>query len=150
MAGRQAGFDAEGFRDGIRLAFNMGAAPELNDVDESQITFHFDSQLIYTGPVDGEGVPFDPDSTVTRIIPPPVRVPCGIEYGSSADDKTAFGMIQPSKVTISLLDEEYRLVKDAAYIVIGGEKFVYHHAEIPRGLFDVGIYTLIFNAENDL
>lgn len=150
MAGRFGGFDGEAFRDGIRLAFNMGAAPELDDPTEAQIAFHFASQLVYTGPVDGDGVPFDPDSTVTRVVPQPVTVPCGIEYLNAADEVTAFGTVLPSRVKVTLLDEDYRKVKDASYVIIGGEKYVYHHSEVPRGLFDVGLYTLVFISENDL
>lgn len=150
MAGRSAGFDGDAFRDGIRLAFTMGQPPSLDDPAEAQLAFHFPSQLLYTGPVDGDGVPFDPNSTVTRVIPAPVTVPCGIEYTSAADEATAFGTVLPSRVKVTLLDEDYVKVKDASYVVIGGEKYVYHHSEAPRGLFDVGLYTLTFVAENDL
>jgi len=150
MAGRMTGFDADAFRDGIRLAFDMGAAPELDQPDQSQVAFHFASQLVYTGPTDGDGVPFDPNSSVTRVVPNAVQVPCGLEYSNVADERTAFGTVLPSRVKVTLLDEDYAKVKDATYIVVGGEKYVYHHSEMPRGLFDVGLYSITFVSESDL
>lgn len=150
MAGKFPGFNGDDFRTGIRLAYNMGLPPEIDDVTEAQLRFHFATQLVYTGPTDGEGVPFDPNTTVTRVTPTPVIVPCGIEYVNAPDEDTPFGSVLPTKVRVSLLDDDYVQVKDATFVVLGGEKYVYHHTEAPSGLFDVGIYVIVYVAENDL
>jgi len=99
--------------------------------------------------VDQEGVPFDPDTTVTRTQPPPVRVLCAVEYFDANGIPTNFGEITPSRAVITLLDEEYKRVKDCIAVILKGERFVYKHTEFPSGLFDVGLYTLHFTAEDE-
>jgi len=150
MAGTAAGFNADGFRQAIRFVYTM-AAPVPAD---EQLTFYFKPTVTRAPDSDSEGVPFNiggPKSTVTQR--PPVAVPCGIEQvpeGARADVDTPFGVLRSPWVKISLLDEDYEQVRDSAYILLGGEKYDYHHTEVPGGLFSVGLYTMIFVNENDL
>lgn len=144
MAGSNAGFDAAAFRTGIHFAMNLGAPP----VDGEQATFYFESVLVYTGPVDDDNVPFDPNQLATRTIPDPVKVPCAIEYADANGDPTAFGVLVPSRAKIILLDEEYQLVKTCKGVILRGERFIYKSTEVPVGLFDVGVYTMHFMAED--
>lgn len=146
MAGRSSDFNAKEFRAGIRFAFNMAAPPVAAD----QATFLFESVLVYNGPVDDNDVPFDPAATVTRTTPPSVKVTCGIEYFDRDGNAIVFGDIVPSRVEITLLDEEFALVKNAIAVVIGGERFKYDHTEPPSGLFDVGLAKIHYKSENDL
>lgn len=146
MAGTNPDFSAAEFRAGIRFAMEMAAPPVAAD----QATFIFASQLVYTGPTDDQDVPFDPDSTVTRTTPPPVKVACSIEYLDREGVPIVFGEVTPSRIKITLLDQEYALVKTAIAVVIGGEKYVYKFTEPPSGLFDVGLWVMNFTAENDI
>lgn len=144
MAGTNAGFNADAFRTGIRFAMNMGAPPN----EDERATFYFSSQLIYNRPVDEDNVPFDPASTVTRNIPDPVQIACAVEFFDANGVPTNFGDLVPSKATVTLLDEEYAQVKDAIGVMLRGEKYLYKSTEMPTGLFDVGIYTMHFVAED--
>jgi hypothetical protein len=145
MAGRNSGFNAREFRDAIRFAQNMGAAP----LAEEQATFYFPSTLVYNRPTDDANVPFDPNATVTRNVPTPVRVACSIEYIDAQGQTVRFGSITASKVIITVLDEEFRKIDGCAYVAIHGDKYIYTRTEPPTGLFDVGLYRLHFLAENE-
>lgn len=144
MAGKQPGFNGKNFRSKIRFVYDMAAPP----IAEERATFCFPAQLVYNTPVDGQDVPFDPAATVTRTVPPPVQVPCGVEFQDAYGNVINFGLAIPAKAVITLLDEDYAKVKDCSYVVLRGEKYNYSHSEFPSGLFDVGLYTLHFNAES--
>lgn len=146
MANANSEFDADAFRTGIRFVYNLAAPP----VAEEQITFFYNSQLIYNTPVDGEDTPFDPQATVQRVAPRAVKnVPCGIEYFDAAHQEIVFGTVTASKIHVTLLDEDYQRVKGANYVVLGGEKYLYKVTEAPSGLFDVGLYVTHWTNEND-
>lgn len=146
MAGTNSSFSAKEFRTGIRFAMDMGAAP----IGSDQASFIFASALTYNQPSDDENVPFDPASTVTSSTPSPVHVSCAIQYFDRDGQPTVFGELVPSRVEITLLDQEYVLVKDAIGVVLGGELFKYGHTEPPTGLFDVGLFKIHYSNENDL
>jgi hypothetical protein len=145
MAGSNPDFDAVAFRTNIRFVFGMAAAPLI----EEQVAFYFPSQLVYNRSVDTEDVPFDPSATVTSTPSLPVRVPCAIEYFDNEGVSSAFGIITPSRLAITLLDEDYQKIKGATYVVTGGDRYNYRRTEPPAGLFDVGLYTLHFSAVDE-
>ena len=60
-----------------------------------------------------------------------------------------FGTVTASRITCTLLDQDYLLVKDTSYVVIAGEKYLYRRTEPPSGLFDVGLYVMHYRAENE-
>jgi hypothetical protein len=145
VASTSGDFDAASFRDAIRFVYTMAAAP----VSEDQVYFHFESVLVYNVPVDQDGRPFDPDATVVRTTPTAVQVPCAVEYVDAENQPTSFGLLSPSKVKITLLDQDYALVKDAIYVVIAGDRYNYRRTFPPSGLFDVGLFDMLFVAENE-
>lgn len=143
-AGNQ-GFNSADFRDGIHFAMEMGAA-----VDEAdRVIFHFPKALTSEGPVDGHDIPFDPTQDVTVAEPDPVHVDCAVEYFDAAGQLTNFGVIAPSRLTITLLDQEYAQVVGCSFVVAHGDRYNYQRTEPPVGLFDVGIWVLHFQAENE-
>jgi hypothetical protein len=146
MAGTNAGFNPGEFRSAIRFVYDM-AAPVIV---EEQATFYGPSTLVYTGSVDDDEVPFDPSTTVVRMSATGIKVPCGVEYQDSEGQPVVFGTVTPSKLALTLLDEDYQLVRDATYVVIGGERYLYARTQPPSGLFDVGLYVMRFRAENEL
>lgn len=145
MAGSDPGFNSGEFREAIRFAMKMGAAPD----EEAQVYFHFANTLVYNRPVDGSNTPFDPSATVTTAALPPVQVDCAVEYFDSENQPTAFGLLAPSRVAITLLDDDYEQVKDCAYVVIHGDRYDYRRTEPPSGLFDVGIYVMYFTSGSE-
>lgn len=146
MAGTNSGFSADGFRAGIRFAMTMGAPPTAAD----QLTFGWNAAKSTTATRDGEGVPFDPTAAVTATTPTPVKSTCAVEYLDAAGEPTPFGVVIPSKLRITLLDEEYATVGDADFVVMGGDKYLRSHEPPSLGLFDVGVHQIIFMSENEL
>lgn len=133
----------------MRFVMGMGAPV----VDADQATFTFPNQLVYnasdTGDHDATGVPFNPSIPVTRVTPDPVKVPCAVEYYDADGVVTEFGLVTPSKAIVTLLDEDYAKVKEANAVILAGERFRYQKTEFPSALFDVGLYTMHFVADND-
>ena len=85
-----------------------------------------------------------------RVQSLPVRVPCGIEYIDNEGQPVPFGSVTITHVKCALLDEHYTQVSDAAYVAIGGERYLYSRTEPPSGLFDVGLFVMHFRAENEI
>lgn len=146
MAGRNAGFNPNEFRNAIRFVYDMAAPP----ISDEQVVFFGESTLVYTGSADDDDIPFDPNSTVVRQPAPGIRVPCGVEYFDNEGQPIVFGTVTPSRVAVTLLDEDYLQVKNSTYIVLGGDRYLYRRTEPPSGLFDVGLYTMHFTAENEI
>lgn len=146
MAGTNPGFNSQAFRDQIRFAMQMGAAPD----ETQQVKFYFPSTLVYNvAAKDDANFPFDPASTVTSTPRPFVHVDCAIEYFDAEGQPTSFGLIAPSRLAITLLDDEYEQVKDCTYVVVHGDKYNRRRTEPPLGMFDVGVYTMHFTAEDE-
>jgi hypothetical protein len=145
MAGANADFNATEFRNQIKFAMQLGAAPEASE----QVYFHFASTLVYNTPTDGANVAFDPAATVTNTTPAPVQVDCAVEYFDAENQPTSFGLLAPSRLAITLLDDDYDQVKDCSYVVIHGDRYDYRRTEPPGGLFDVGVYTMHFTARSE-
>lgn len=145
MAGTDPGFNATGFRDAIHFAMALGAPPDVGE----RATFHFPKTLVYNTPIDGNSTPFDPTATVTATEPPTVQVDCAIEYQDDENQPTNFGLIAPSRITVTLLDEDYEKVRHCAYVVVGGDRYDYRRTEPPSGLFEVGVYTMHFTSNSE-
>lgn len=138
-------FNGPVFRNAIRFVFEMAAPPLTGD----QLMFHFTAAVAFAGFSDGDQVPFNPAEIVTRTIPPPVSVPCDVEFTPAADTPTAFGTVVPAKIKVLLLDEDYLLVEDASYVVSNGDRYNRQFLPPSFGLFDVGLHEMMFVAENE-
>lgn len=145
MAGSSSSFSATKFRTGIRFAMDMGTPPDAAD----QIVFYFNPTRATSATRDGEGIPFDPSAVITETPRPPARRPCAVEYLDASDEPTPFGSVLPAKVRVTLLDEDHQAVKGADYIVVSGDRYLRHHVPPAFGLFDAGIYQMVFLAENE-
>jgi hypothetical protein len=133
-----ANFDAAAVRAGIRLAMQVG----LPVMPDDQPMFFFPAVVTTDRVTDSQGVSFDAGYRPTRTQLPGVKVPCAIDYKDAVGRVEAPGMISPSGVVLTLLDEDYAKVKGFAYVVIGGIKYAYERVEKPTGLVSVGIYTV--------
>lgn len=137
-------FPAARFRDAIRGVWEMGATP-----DEQPVTFCWNPVTTYDGPVDSHGIAYDPHARPTVKAVKPVVIPCGVEYVQVGGDATDFGEIVPSRIKITMFDQEYQVIKSSDYVSLENEKYIYHHDEPPFGLFQVGLHILVYEAEND-
>ena len=136
-------FNADKFRSAIRFVFEMET-----DAD-NQIMFHFTDVVHFVGPSDGDAVPFSPTETITRTTIAPIMAPCDVEFIQASDVSTAFGVVIPTKLQVTLLDEDYQTVKDATFVTIGGERYIRDFERPSSALFQVALHIMTFIAENE-
>lgn len=146
MAGTSNSFKPAAFRAAIRSAMTMGAPPEA----DYQLKFYWNPSRTSAATKDGEGIPFDPAAPITSTTRDPVSVPCAVEYLDAAGQPSPFGAVVPSKVRVTLLDEDYEVVKTADYVVVGGDRYLRHHEPPSFGLFEAGVHQIVYVAENEL
>lgn len=147
MAGTNPGFSAAEFRDAIHFAMKMGAPAD----PEAQVTFYFDADATTSAvSMDSRRVPFDPDADVNPGTGrQPLRVDCAVEYFDAEGQPTGFGLLTPSRLAITLLDVDYEQVVGTSYVVVHGDRYDFRRTEPPVGLFDAGIFTMHFTAQNE-
>lgn len=138
-------FNADTFRNAIRFAFEMEADPDV----DNRLTFHFGPTVAFTGNADGDKVPFDPNEAPITTTPAPINVPCDVQFTAATDAPTSFGTVIPAKVKVLLLDEDYEQVKDAAFVVMNGDRYNRQYIPPSSGLFNVGLHEMVFQAENE-
>lgn len=145
MAGTNARFPSDRFREGIRFVMEM-AAP----VDAAQrATFHFAPEATYVGEGDDNDVPFDPAAVITTTVAAPVTVTCAVKFFDDQGELTPFGHVTPTRVEVLLLDEDFAQVASCTSVIVGGDRYVRRRQPPPVGLFDVGVHTLHFAAETE-
>lgn len=145
MATAVPGFPAGEFRAGIRLAMQLGAPP----VEEDRPVFVFPSQIANDAFADESGVPFDPNARPEVTTPEPVQVPCAVEYDEAASRVENMGLVTPSEIKITLLDEDHARIRGFAYVVIAGDRYNYRLTEPPVGMDSVGVWTVHCVADDD-
>lgn len=112
-------------------------------------TFVFERVDTTTAEVDGEGVAFDPDATVTEGTPVSKQVDCAVEYIDGDGKIESFAVVAPSKVKLTLLDDEFALVDGFYYVIIKGQKYYYQRSEPPVSLGTVTVYTIHCRSEDE-
>ncbi len=137
-------FDADKFRRAIRFVFEMETATAAQ-----AIVFHFTDTVAFAGPADGDIVPFDPTEVVTRTTPTPVSVPCDVEFIQSTEVATAFGVVIPARLRVTLLDVDWVIVKDSTFVTVGTERYLRDYEQPASALFDVDLHIITFVAENE-
>src|SRR5687768_4952500 len=106
----------------------------LPPVAADQPTFYMPRTSTTAEEVDEEDVPFSP--AVQPTLSPPVshKVPCAIEYFDAAGKIENFGVIVPSRIEVTLLDQDYDVVKGFEYVTISGDRYFYKKTEPALGL----------------
>ena len=145
MAGLVDGLDPAEFRSGIRFAMNLGLPP----IEADRPVFVTPQEATNDANADEEDIPFDPSARPQ--VPPPLTksVPCAVEYVDAAGRVETFGIVNPSKIRITLLDEEYQQIRGFSYVVIGGDRYNYAKTEPPLGLGSVGVWIIHAIAEDE-
>lgn len=153
--GISASFDADAFRNAIRFAMQMGSPP---DTDKQAVfikkstsrTFWKNNVQVSNPRLDRDRMPLDPEVEVRDGADEEISVDCAIEVSSLTGNETPIGLINASsKVTVTVLDEQYALVKGAQELRYNGDIYKYGYEPEGLGLFDVGINTLVFYAEQE-
>lgn len=143
------GFDASAARQGILNAMSFGEPTRTDD----KAWFYFAKARASTpddAPADDDHVPFDPAVPVASPDSHPrQQVPCAVDYLDAAGQAITAGDITPSKIVITLMDTEYQRVKGFAFVVAGGDKYLYDKTEPPVALGTIDVWTVHCVAEDE-
>jgi hypothetical protein len=143
MAGSNAAFDSGLFRDRIRFAMTMGAPTNPAE----QVTFMWNPDRTFDG-ADPAGVPYDLRGTPTSdSTKDPVVVPVAVQWQAGGETGTDLGSFDSTKAVLTILDQDYDLVKDADYVLIGGHEYDIE-SRIVLGIFDVAVNQMHVHARS--
>lgn len=154
MAGTDASFDAQGFREAIQFAMVMGLPQDSSE----RATFHFKATTSYVDAagdpvanprVDQDGNPLDPSIRVVRTHPDPVQIPVAVEFNTATLDERPVGAFKPTRVSITILDTHWPQVEQAIEVELGGDRYVISYERPPVGLFEVTIHTIECFAQSE-
>jgi hypothetical protein len=143
MAGGNAAFSADEFRTAIREAMVMGQS----NVPAEQTTFVWLEEDVFAAEGPGpETDPYDWEATPTSTVArrQVVQVNCAVEFARDVTvEGQAMGGFTSNAATLTLLDEDFALVKGADEVLIGGNTYLIDApGASPVGLFDVTVYQL--------
>jgi hypothetical protein len=135
MAGVVDGLNAADFIAQIRLAMGIG------QTDPAPL-FHFAVTQASLSPMDGAGVPFDATAIVAGTEVAPVSVPCAIAYLDSAGAVTHLGDLSSPHITVTLLGDDYALVKGFSAVEVAGIRYRYRRTALPEFLGSVSVWNV--------
>lgn len=138
MAKTDPNFDPQDFIDGIHFAMSLGLPP----ASEDQPTFYFPATVDNTAPADASGIPFAPEAEPTYTRPPSVKVPCAVEYVDAEGKIESFGVAVPAYVVLTLLQQDYDVVRGFEFVIIGGNRYWYRSTFPPLGMDSVGVWQI--------
>ena len=136
---------ADKVREGLRLAMRVG----LPELEADRPTFYLPAVSTATDEQDSEGVPFDVASPVTVVAPEGIQVPCAYEETARDPREVDFATVTPTRLKLTILDEDLALVAGFVRVVIAGEPFGYEREGTPNGLGDVLVHTIYLIAQDD-
>ena len=153
MAGSNPGFDAKAFEGGIRFAMQMGAPVKM----ENRVTFVFPKTTSYPPGtrLDREGRPLDPRVPRTEAVSrPDIQVDCAVEFEDprlpiGGTQEIAVGRFTPTRLTLTLFETDYELVKEAKDVKVGGDTYVVAYHPPPLALFNVGFQQIVCHARDE-
>lgn len=137
-----SGFSADAFRTGIRFAMQLGLDPDT----ETGVVFVM-APVVDPGDttVDAQGVPWDPAEVGT--LPDEgeeISAVCAVEFSPSSGLNTAGVDVEPAKVTVTILDEDWAPVAACIAIRLGDRVYRRGYNHPPLGLFSVGVHQINF------
>lgn len=148
-------FDGEGFRNAIRFAMEMGTNPDPDKAPvfiqkgTGRTYWKDDVELVVTPRLDRDGQPLDPTIEVRRESDDQIRVDCAVEVERADAEELPVGTFRLVKLVVTLLDDQYELVKDCRELLYNGDAYLFGYEPESNGLFDVGVYTMIFYAKDE-
>lgn len=141
-----ASFNAEQALAGLKRAMGFGEPTRAAD----KVTFYFNARSVAAGTVDEDGIPFNPTDRITNTrAAEAVVVDCALEYEDRAAKAETFGVIVPARVVLTLLDPDWQLVKDFAYIKAGGDTYHRSSVEPPVALGSIDVWSVLCVAEGE-
>ena len=140
-----AGFDAAAFRQAVKSTMQMGSP---NSVAE-KVTFRWEVQRSYSGKTDPSGKPYSLSSTIVdETTNDDVLIDCAVEYEDRTGTGTPIGEFNNPRAVITVLDEDFDLVRTATKVLIGGNTYDIQYSR-PVGLFSVTVYEIFAQAVDE-
>ena len=151
MAGTDPRFNKERFEEAVRFAMRMGAPTRPED----RAIFHFRTERVYPSGtrLDQEGKPLNSSVRAEYVRPDPITLEeVAIEFEQATPDELPVGVRIPTRVTITLLEDEYQIIKDRAAegseefaheVEIGGDRYRIAYRPPPVALFDSGVHQIV-------
>jgi hypothetical protein len=130
-------FDQAAVLAGLYTAMDFGSPNTATD----KATFYMPRTVSGSGNVDSYQVPMNPENHRTFGSLVKKTVPCAVEYLDAAGKDINFGVLNASRVRLTVLGPDYANIKGFEYVVISGNKFIYAKTEpiIALGSIDVAI-----------
>lgn len=145
MVGTDPRFNAAAFRSAIKNTMRMAAPADVSD----RATFRWRPARTYTYD-DPASRPYNWTATpVSETVPADVQVDVAVEFTGGSERQTALGQFDASKVTLTLLDEDYEQVRGADEVLLGGNTYEVDFVAPPIGLFDVTVYQVFCSARDE-
>lgn len=157
--GISGSFDADLFRNAAKFAMQMGVNPDPTKSAiflkkaSGRTYWKNDVQLVSPPRLDRDGKPLDPDIEVRQT--PDVRIVVGkgdgevdvaLEVDRADAEELPVGTFRPTKVVVTALDVDYEIIKDCYEMIYNGDRYKFGYEPESTGLFEVGVYTLVYYA----
>lgn len=142
------GFDEGKVLAGLYTAMGFG---EPTSASGAEATFYFRTLRVDGNEeVDSDSVPFDPDEHKVNVAAPTHRtIPCAVEFIGREGSPETFGLASPSRIKITILQPEWDIVSNFAYVVAAGDKYIREKLEPVVALGSIDVYTVWCVAESE-
>lgn len=147
MASSNPAFNPAVFRQAIRDTMIMG----LPNATAEKPTFRWNPNKTYAT-ADPGGAPYDfTAAPVVTVAPADVQVAVAVEFSSrpAGSLETVIGEFDNSRVIITVLDEDYELIRGADEVILGGNTYDIQFVGPPLGLFEVTVYQIFAIARDE-
>lgn len=143
------GFNSVGFISAIKETMKMGIPEDENE----RLTFHWKSTETFP-PLSPAGNSYswdqeDPGEPTPGVPEDSVQVDYALEIGGPNSTNTLLGTIEENTAVVTMLDEDYELIKTADYCTIGTSEYQILFQYPVIGLFDVGVHQLLIKARDE-
>lgn len=137
-------FDRAKVRAGLLKAMGFGEPNGATD----KVTFYFPVRATTSAATDQDGVPFNPAVRVEDDSPAFKRVPCAMEFVDAQGQAVEPGTLKPTRLRLTLLQEEWAQIKDFTYVTAGGidERYARDYIEPTIALGSIDVIQVICKA----
>lgn len=150
MAGTNPNFNAAEVRDALHFAMEMGSPNRVRD----KATFYFrqtsvwvdeDGIVVENPRLDQDGNPFRPDLHSEPLGRAPVTLDrVAVDFGMAKPEELEVGSFRPTRVEITILDEEWSQIHEAIQVsLVRGDRYYISYEKPVVGLFDIDVHELV-------
>jgi hypothetical protein len=155
--GLSATFPTADVRNALLFAMQMGKANDSNARLKFIITssdaptyWQDDVQLDSPPRLDRDGKPLNPNIEVRKTPDEEVEVDAAVEVAPALPNELPpIGNFRPSKLTVTLMEQEYDQVKEAREVLYNTDRYVYGSEPEIDGLFDLDFHQIVYFAVED-